>query len=34
MHALASLIHHRMSAFAAAIGGKADMSWCSAHVRF
>ena len=34
LHALASLIHHRMSAFAVAIGCKADMSWCSANVRF
>jgi len=24
----------RMSAFAVAIGGKADMGWCSANVRF
>jgi hypothetical protein len=23
-----------MSAFAVAIGGKADMGWCSAHVRY
>ena len=28
-HALASLIHHRMSALAVAIGGKADMGLCA-----
>jgi len=31
--ALASLIHHRMSAFSVAIGRKADMACCGAYVR-
>jgi hypothetical protein len=30
---LASPIHHGMSAFAVAIGGKADMPFCAANVR-
>jgi hypothetical protein len=34
LRGLASLIHHWMSAFAVAIGGKADMAYCSANVRF
>jgi hypothetical protein len=33
LHALASLIHRRMSAFAVAIGGKADVPFCTAYVR-
>jgi hypothetical protein len=34
LHALALLIHHRMSAFAVAIRGKADMPFCNANVCF
>src|SRR5262245_11404521 len=34
LHALASPIHHRVSAFAVAIGCKADMACCSAYVCF
>ena len=33
LRGLASLIHYRMSAFVVAIGGKAVMAYCSAHVR-
>jgi Zn-dependent protease len=28
------LLHCKMPAFAVAIGGKADMGWCTAYVRF
>jgi hypothetical protein len=34
LRVLPSPIYHRMSAFAVAIGGKADMAYCSAYVGF